>query len=140
MKIIIKENIYVRLCTQKSNQIADYRVFDSEIWLVKFKEKEEYEFPTLSTLDENITLHVWDLINLNDDYIEGSLKKVGTKKIDDTKYIFFEALSKEKDKINDFHYIDGFWHGFVPIKDAQPKFSKTTRNIYNAYLELKENN
>lgn len=107
---------------------------------VKFKEKEEYEFPTLSTLDENITLHVWDLINLNDDYIEGSLKKVGTKKIDDTKYIFFEALSKEKEKINDFHYIDGFWYGFVPIKDAQPKFSKTTRNIYNAYLELKKNN
>jgi len=107
---------------------------------VKFKEKEEYEFPMLPTLDENITLHVWNLISLNDDYIEGSLRKGGAKKIDDTKYIFFEASSREKENLNIFHYVDSFWYGFVPIEDAQSKFSETTRDIYDAYLELKENN
>lgn len=116
--------------------------YDNAIFVksVNFKEKEEYEFPILPTLDENITLHVWNLINLNDDYVEASLRKVGTKKIDDTKYIFFEALSKEKEKINDFRYADGFWCGFVPIENAQSKFSETMRSVYNAYLELKENN
>lgn len=105
---------------------------------VKHEDEEEYQFPTLPTLDENITLHIWSLTNLNDDYVKGSLKRVGTKKIGDIKYIFFEALSMEKEKINIFHYANGFWYGFVPIEDAQSKFSETTKNIHDAYLKLKE--
>lgn len=117
----------IKLVLISTNKFINDSVF---VKYIKNGDNEYLELPTMFTLDENITFHIKEMFYqyLNDP-IGDSLKLVGSKIINDTKYIFFSALSEENHGKNEYsddpygvlnvaHYCDDAWYGYVTIERA----------------------